>query len=60
MSNDGHDDKHLAVIKDVVRYAIQLTEALAEAEKAGVDMVVSYGELHIGDKRIKHVIARPR
>jgi hypothetical protein len=58
--NKNDEDRHLAVIKAVVLHAIQLTEALAEAEKAGVDMVVSYGELNIGGKRVKHVIARRR
>jgi hypothetical protein len=51
------DDRRLAVMKDVVRHAIQLTEALAEADKAGVDMVASYGELNVVGKRTKYVIA---
>ncbi|NRQ18753.1 hypothetical protein [Ensifer sesbaniae] len=41
----------------VVRLAQELSQALAEADDVGLDMYVSYSEVKLRDKRLKHVLA---
>jgi hypothetical protein len=60
MNSTGNDDQRFEAIKAVIALANQLSDALAEADRLGADMVISYGELNIDKKRLKQVIARTR
>ena len=52
-----NDDARTEAAMKVVRLANELSKALAEADDIGVDIVVSYSEVKLRDKRLKHVLA---
>ncbi|MDK1489400.1 hypothetical protein QN219_04930 [Sinorhizobium sp. 7-81] len=54
------DDVKTEAAMKVVRLAKELAKALAEADDVGLDMYVSYSEVNLPDKRLKHVLAHAR
>lgn len=51
------DDAQIAATMKVMRLVKELSQALAEADDVGIDLVVSYSEVKLHDKRLKHVLA---
>lgn len=50
-------DKKAEAMTRVTGLARELSQALAAADQVGIDIVVSYSEVKIRDKRLKQVLA---